>query len=45
VKPPAPPLPTRTGTPEARQTFVEIETDGEKKSRRGRTRKTGRPGA
>ncbi|PPD28018.1 MAG: excinuclease ABC subunit B [Hyphomicrobium sp.] len=49
VKPPAPlpspALPTRTGTPEARNTFVEIETDGEKKTRRGRTKKTGRPGA
>ena len=47
VKPDAikPLLPTRTAVPEARNTFVEIESDGEKKTRRGRTKKTGRPGA
>ena len=45
ANPRKPPLPTRTVVPEARNTFVEIESDGEKKTRRGRTKKTGRPGA
>ncbi len=36
AKPSKPTLPART---------IEIETDGEKKSRRGRSKKTGRPGA
>ncbi|MEQ1714025.1 MAG: UvrB/UvrC motif-containing protein, partial [Hyphomicrobium sp.] len=43
--PAKPALPARTIGPEARKQVVEIETDGEKKSRRGRARKTGRPGS
>ncbi len=38
ANPRKPPLPTRTVVPEARNTFVEIESDGEKKTRRGRTK-------